>query len=94
MASRKTEMQGLVGRPVLSPEHALFLSLRWGGWNFVVGLLGVVLPQIPPKNGMLLQACHRRVDREISDIHSSMQKCYSFTRMLLIYKTAIVIQVS
>ena len=77
-----------------SPEHALFLRPRLGFWNFLVGLLGLGLPQIPAKNGMLLQACHRRVDREIGDIYSSMHKCYPFTRMLFNYKTAIVIQVS
>ena len=38
---------GLVGRPMLSPEYALFVRLRWGGWNFLFGLLGLVLPQIP-----------------------------------------------
>ena len=30
---------------MLSPEYALFLRLRWGGWNILVGLLGLVLPQ-------------------------------------------------
>ena len=49
MASRKTEVRGLVGRPMLSSEPALFLRLCWGGWNFLVGLLGLVLPQIPAK---------------------------------------------
>ena len=48
-ASRKTEMRGAVGRPMLSPEYALFLRLHWGGWNFLVGLLGLVLPQSPAK---------------------------------------------
>ena len=33
----------------LSAEYALFLRLRWGGWNFLFGLLGLVLPQIPAK---------------------------------------------
>ena len=55
MASRKTEVRGHVDRPMLSPEYALFLRLRWGGWNFLVGLMGLVLPQIPAKKGMLLQ---------------------------------------
>ena len=45
-------------------------------------------------NGIMLQACHRRVDREIGDIYSSIHKCYAFTRTLFNYKTAIVIQVS
>ena len=49
MASRKTEVRGHVGRPMLSPEYAVFLRLRWGGWNFLVGLLCLVLPQIPAK---------------------------------------------
>ena len=40
---------------MLSPEYALFLCLRWGGWNFLVGLLSLVLPQISAKKGMLLQ---------------------------------------
>ena len=54
MASRKTEVRGPVGRPMFSPEYALFVRLRWGSWNFLVGLLGLVLPQIPAKKGMLL----------------------------------------
>ena len=33
------------------------------------------------KNGMLLQACHRRFDR---DRYSSMHKCYPFTCILII----------
>ena len=49
MASRKTEVRGIVGRPMLSPEHALFLCLGWSGWNFLIGLLGLILQQIPAK---------------------------------------------
>jgi len=57
MAPRKTEVRGLVGRPMLSPEYALFLRLRWGGWNFLVGLLGLVLPQILAKT---TASCYKR----------------------------------
>ena len=45
----KKEVRGLVGPPLLSPECTLFLRLRWGGWNFLVALLGLVLPQISAK---------------------------------------------
>ena len=62
MASRKTEVRGLVGRPILTPEHALFLRLRWGGWNFLVGLLGLVLPQIPAK---ITACCYKRAIVEL-----------------------------
>ena len=49
MASRKAEVQGLVGPPMSSYEHALFLRPRLGFWNFLVGLLGLGLSQIPAK---------------------------------------------
>ena len=64
---------------MLSPEYALFLRLRWGGSNFLIGLLGLVLPQIPAKNIMSLQVCHRRVDREIRAIFT--QACTNVTRL-------------
>ena len=57
MAPRKTEVRGLVGRPMLSPEYALFLRLRWNGWNFLVGLLGLVLRQIPAKETTCFYKC-------------------------------------
>ena len=81
MASRKTEVRGLVGRPMLSPEYDLFLCLRWGGWNFLVGLLGLVLTQIPARKkiNVLFQACHGRVDREIRAIFT--QACTNVTRL-------------
>ena len=49
MASRKSEVRGLVGRPMLPPDYAFLLRLRWGGWNFLVGFPGLVLPQFPAK---------------------------------------------
>ena len=57
MASRKTEVWELVGWPILSPEYALFIRLRWGGWNILLGLLGLVLPQIPAKKTASCYKC-------------------------------------
>ena len=71
-----------------------FLVLAWASGTFLLGCWAWDCHKFMQKNDMLLQACHRRVDREIGDIYSSMHKCYPFTRMLFNYKTAIVIQVS
>ena len=94
MASRKTEVRGLIGRPMLSPEYAYFFVFAGAAGTFLLGCWAWYCHKFLQKNEMLLQACHRRVDREIGDIYSSMHKCYPFTRMLFNYKAVIVIQVS
>ena len=75
----KTEVRGLVSRPMLSPEHALILRLRWGGGNFLVGLLGLVLPQIPAKK----IACCYKLTMVESIVKEAIftQACKHFTRL-------------
>ena len=70
----KTEVRGLVSRPMLSPEHALILRLRWGGGNFLVGL-----PQIPAKK---IACCYKRTIVE-SIVKEAIftQACKNFTRL-------------
>ena len=63
MASRKTEVRGLVDRCFLLSIPYFFVFAGAAG-TFLFGLLGLVFPQIPAKNDMFLQACHRRVDRD------------------------------
>ena len=93
MASRKTEVRGLVGRPMLSLEHALFLRLRWGGLNFLFGFLGCwawYCHKFLQKNDMFLQASHRRVDREIRAIFT--QACTNVTRFIRSLEALIIIE--
>ena len=84
----------------LSADRCFLLSIPYffvfagADGTFFLGYWAWYCHKFLQKNGMLLQESHRRVDREIGDIYSSMHKCYPFTRLLFNYKTAIVIQVS
>ena len=76
---------------LLSMPYFFLFAVAVG--TFLLGCWAWYCLKFLQKNGML-QACHRRVDREIGDICSNMHKCYQFTLIMFNFKIAIVIQVS
>ena len=72
---------------VLSPEYALFVRLRWGGWNILLGLLGLVLPQIPAKT---TASCYNRAI--VESIVKEAIFTQAYTNMLPVYAYVVSLQ--